>query len=298
MKLFVSYHRSDQAKVDQLVGELRQRGHSVWTDQQLYVAQVWWSEILAQIRRVDAVVLALSPAYLASDACAAERAYAAACHRPLVQVQVEPVDVLTLPVDLAAIQRAASLPELIDELRLLPDDPPPPPRPLPEEPLAPVSRYALLRDEICNGPLDVGRQFSIVAELYLYSRSADPAAQAAGRKLLSDVGGSPYLFAAPMRLLIELPGTDEKGSSPWTAILGAALGGIGLTNLLIVIGFYRIVPRPLDFVTPNVVLALLGAILCSFALRRHLVSALIGLAVCLVSIAGAAYNLLKYFHKI
>jgi hypothetical protein len=297
MKLFVSYHRSDHTAVERLVDELRRRQHTVWTDQQLYVAQVWWSEILDQIKQVDAVVLAVSPAYLASQACAAERAYASACRRPLVPFAVVPVSDLAWPADLAAIQHVESVRELIDELRLLPPTPPLP-RPLPERPAAPFSRYALLRDEICTQPLDVGRQFGIVAELYLYSRSAEPAAEAAGHQLLNDVSRSAYLYAAPMRLLEELRRPVGSTSPPWPAILGAALGGIGFANLLIVIGIYRIVPRPWDFVTPNVALALLGAALCCFALRRHLPSALIGLSVCFVSIAAAAINMLKYFHKI
>ena len=297
MKLFVSYQRSDHNAVDRLVDELRRRQHTVWTDQQLYVAQVWWSEILDQIEQVDAMVLALSPAYLASQACAAERAYAAACRKPLIPIAVVPVSDVALPADLAPIQRVGTLPELIDELRLLPPTPSLP-RPLPERPGAPFSRYALLRDEICTQPLDVGRQFGIVAELYLYSRSSDPAAEAAGHQLLNDVGRSAHLYAAPMRLLEELRRPVERTSTPWAAIVGAALGGIGLTNLLIVVGTYRIVPKPLDFVTPNIVLALLGAVLCCFALRRHLASALIGLSVCLISVAGAALNLLKYFNKI
>ena len=161
----------------------------------------------------------------------------------------------------------------------------------------PFCRTSCCRTRMSTKRLEMEQQFGIIAELHLYSRSPDPAerAWAAGSSTMS--AKSPHLFAAPARLLQEW--REEKApTTPWTAILGAALGGIGLTNLLIVIGVYRIVPRPLDFVTPNVVLALLGAILCSFALRRHLVSALIGLAVCLVSIAGAAYNLLKYFHKI
>jgi hypothetical protein len=173
------------------------------------------------------------------------------------------------------------------------------PNPRPKRPVTPILPYVLLRDEICTTNLEMSRQFGIIGELRLFSRSSDAAEQDAGRRLLEDVAKSPYLYAAPARLLEELRwGPIERASPPWTAILGATLGGIGFTNLLIVIGTYRVVPRPWDFVTPNVALALLGAVLCCFALRRHLPSAVIGLSVCFVSVAAAAINMLKYFHKI
>jgi len=296
MKLFVSYNRDDRTAVNRIVAELRSHQHEVWTDEHLTAAQTWWTKILDRIEEADAVVLALSPAYLSSEACTRERRYAADCHRPLVPVGVAPFLDVALPGELASIEYAKSQGELITALAALPETPALP-IPKPDRPPTPLLPYILLRDEICTKRLEMEQQFGIIAELHLYSRSPDPAERASGRWLLDDVAKSPHLFAAPARLLQEWR-PEETTTTPWTAILGAALGGIGLTNLLIVIGVYRIVPRPLDFVTPNVVLALLGAILCSFALRRHLVSALIGLAVCLVSIAGAAYNLLKYFHKI
>lgn len=296
MKLFVSYNRDDRTTVNRIVNELRRHQHVVWTDEHLSAAQTWWSKILDRIEDADAVVLALSPAYLASEACTRERRYAADCHKPLVPVGVAPFPDAALPVELAIIEYAKSSVELVTALREL-RPAPELPFPRPDRPKPPLLPYVLLRDEICTKKLEMEQQFGIIAELHLYSRSPDPAERASGRWLLDDVAKSPHLYAAPARLLQEWRPDDAK-ATPWTAILGAALGGIGLTNLLVVIGLYRIVPRPLDFVTPNVVLALLGAILCCFALRRHLLSALIGLAVCLVSIAGAAYNLLKYFNKI
>jgi hypothetical protein len=296
MKLFVSYNRDDRTTVNRIVAELRRHQHEVWIDESLTAAQTWWSKILDRIEEADAVVLALSPAYLAAEACNLERRYAAECHRPLVPVCVAPFPDVALPAELAGIQFAKSTAKLVTALAALPEAPALP-IPPPERPPTPLLPYILLRDEICTKKLEMERQFGIIAELHLYSRSPDPEESASGRWLLGDVAKSPHLYAAPARLLQEWH-PDDTPTTPWTAILGAALGGIGLTNLLIVIGVYRIVPRPLDFVTPNVVLALLGAVLCCFALRRHLLSALIGLAVCLVSIAGAAYNLLKYFHKI
>jgi len=296
MKLFVSYNREDRSTVNRLVAELRRNQHEVWTDEHLSAAQTWWSKILDRIEEADAVVLALSPAYLASEACSRERRYAADCHKPLVPVGVAPFPDVALPAELASIEYAKSPADLVAALRELPPTPELP-IPMPDRPKPPLLPYILLRDEICTKKLEMEKQFGIIAELHLYSRSRDPVERASGRWLLGDVAKSPHLYAAPARLLQELH-TDDTPTTPWTAILGAALGGIGLTNLLIVIGLYRIVPRPLDFVTPNVALVLLGVVLCCFALRRHLPSALVGLGVCLVSIAGAAYNLLKYFHKI
>jgi TIR domain len=297
MKLFVSYNRTDQEAVNRIVAELRRDQHEVWTDQQLYAAEAWWSKILGRIEEADAVVLALSPAYLASEACTRERQYAVACLKPLAPVRVAAFPDVALPADVANIQRAESPAALLAALRVL-EPAPEVPSPRPKRPATPILPYVLLRDEICTKNLEMSRQFGIVAELHLFSRSSDAAEQEAARRLLDDVAKSPYLYAAPARLLEELRGPVESPSPPWSAIVGAALGGIGFTNLLIVIGTYRVVPRPWDFVTPNVALALLGAILCCFALRRHLPSALIGLSVCFVSVAAAAINMLKYFHKI
>jgi TIR domain len=297
MKLFVSYNRTDQEAVNQIVAELRRHQHEVWTDQQLYAAEAWWSKILDRIEEADAVVVALSPAYLASEACTRERHYAATCRKPIAPVVVAPLPEVALPAELANIQRAPSPAALLAALRVL-TPAAAVSSPGPERPAIPILPYVLLRDEICTKNLEMGRQFGIIGELHLFSRSSDPAEREAGGRLLDDVAKSPYLYAAPARLLTELTERVERTAPPWTAILGAALGGIGFTNLLIVIGIYRIVPKPWDFVTPNVALALLGAVLCCFALRRHLPSASIGLSVCFVSIAAAAINMLKYFHKI
>lgn len=298
MKLFVSYNRTDQEAVNRIVAELRRDRHEVWTDQQLYAAEAWWSKILDRIEEADAVVLALSPAYLASEACTSERLHAAACLKPLAPVKVAAFPDVALPAELANIQYAETPEALVAALRVL-KPAPEAPNPRPKRPVTPILPYVLLRDEICTTNLEMSRQFGIIGELHLFSRSSDAAEQEAGRRLLEDVAKSPYLYAAPARLLEELRwGPIERASPPWTAILGATLGGIGFTNLLIVIGTYRVVPRPWDFVTPNVALALLGAVLCCFALRRHLPSAVIGLSVCFVSVAAAAINMLKYFHKI
>jgi len=66
-----------------LLHGVRHLRHQVWVDERLSGGQAWWDEILAQLRSCDAMLIAISPALLESQASALERQYAA--HRGSVQ---------------------------------------------------------------------------------------------------------------------------------------------------------------------------------------------------------------------
>lgn len=303
MKIFVSYHRSDQQAVARLVVKLQGHGHSVWSDAELYGGQLWWSEILDQIEQSDAVILALSPAFLRSIACARERHYAFKLGKSLFPIEVAPVNERALPEDLQGIMLTDSAGKLADALSLLPPAPPLP-DPMPTRPTPPISEYALMRDRICAGQLDRGEQFAIIAELLLLSRSDDSADRHAAHELLDDINRSMYLFAGPARLLQKFKEPSPQPapavaapvikSTPWRAIIGAAIGSIGITSLFILVGMYRILPKPYELVVPNAALAGIGALLCSLDMRHHPRSAKLGLVICAISVFAASLDLVLH----
>jgi hypothetical protein len=163
MKLFVSYARQNRPAVDSLLRRIQQLGHETWVDSKLEGGQAWWNEILEEIRACDAFVFSLSEASVESEACNAERAYAAALGKTIVPVAVAPVRTQLLPPDVAGIQIVDySKPgedSAIELARALTGLEPSPPLPesLPEPPPVPtsylsdlgarVSRPSLTRDE-------------------------------------------------------------------------------------------------------------------------------------------------------
>lgn len=66
-RVFVSYARSDQARVQPLVAALSGRGYRVWWDRQISAGAAFTREIEASLRAADAVVVVWSAAAVASD---------------------------------------------------------------------------------------------------------------------------------------------------------------------------------------------------------------------------------------
>jgi len=73
LQLFCSYAREDREGVRALLDGVRHLRHQVWVDERLSGGQAWWDEILAQLRKCDAMLIAVSPALLESQASALER---------------------------------------------------------------------------------------------------------------------------------------------------------------------------------------------------------------------------------
>jgi len=70
LQLFCSYAREDREGVRALLDGVRHLRHQVWVDERLSGGQAWWDEILAQLRKCDAMLIAVSPALLESQASA------------------------------------------------------------------------------------------------------------------------------------------------------------------------------------------------------------------------------------
>ena len=62
MDVFLSYARDDADAVGQLHRRRRTSPPLAWFDRELSGGQVWWDEILTQIRSCSLFVIALSPA--------------------------------------------------------------------------------------------------------------------------------------------------------------------------------------------------------------------------------------------
>ncbi len=92
-RVFISYSRSDRRRnrraVTDLVGALDAAGFTVWRDSELIGGQIWWNEILRQLRLADAVVAVVSPRWAKSPACRSEFDYATAVDRIVIPVQVD-----------------------------------------------------------------------------------------------------------------------------------------------------------------------------------------------------------------
>ena len=169
--VFVSYTRKDQARVTTLLTGLRRLGYEVWFDQELSGGQEWWETILGQIRGCDAVLLAVSPAGLESDACRAEIGYARQVGKAVLPVMVEAVLPALLPRDLAQLQlvdytgrNQNEAFELLAALKTLPA-PGPVPDPLPEPPTLPLSYVNRISEKVDKPTLDQDEQFAVVGGL-------------------------------------------------------------------------------------------------------------------------------------
>ena len=104
MKVFVSYARDDKPAADHVVARLAEIDHQPWADERLSGGQRWWDVILVAIQQADVVVIILSPASLASQACRLERDYAARLGKNLLPVKVAPISVSALPADLSSVR--------------------------------------------------------------------------------------------------------------------------------------------------------------------------------------------------
>lgn len=213
-RLFITYAREDRELVQQLRGGLERLRHEVWVDDRLSVGQEWWAEILEQVRRCDALIVALSPALLESQASATERAYARQLGKVLLPVSVRPVPPELLPADLARLQivdyctpGAPAAFELADALAHVPPSPPLP-EPLPPDPEIPLSYLTDLAARVQASTLSVDDQLALVGRLEtaLGKRSErEPA-----RELLLALQRRDDLYHVPARQIERVLAEDEQ----------------------------------------------------------------------------------------
>ena len=171
MRVFVSYARRDRATVDALLQDIRRARHDVWVDEELTGGQRWWDTILGTIRGADVFVIALSPDWLTSKACAAELQYAVACNRALLPIMVGRVSPQMAPPVVANAQ-------ILDYLERTPDaaislvtalslvrSAGAVPQPLPEAPPVPMSYMNTYRERVDELNLTFQQQSLLLSEL-------------------------------------------------------------------------------------------------------------------------------------
>jgi hypothetical protein len=201
-KLFISYSRSDQVQARLLAADLEDLSHSVWLDAELAGGQLWWEQILKEIRGCEIFVVVMSKASVVDSlACKREFQYAADLQKPILPVLVaEDVSVSLLPAELQKVQFVNyqhrdinSIKALARALQALPLGKELP-EPLPPAPEPPISYLASLSHQIDLASfLDLDTQSRIVIELK--SSLRDPATALDAQLLLKRLRGRHDLFA-------------------------------------------------------------------------------------------------------
>ena len=170
MAVFVSYSSRDEAAVGTLLKALQRAREQVWLDEDLEVGESWWRTILEQIRDCDVFLFAVSDRSLESKPCQAELKYAQDLGKPVLPVQIGPVEaVRTHP--LAAIQwidyRKPTVDtgiELITRVKAQRAERVPLPDPLPVEPAMPFE-YLMRLASMLNGPMSLQDQSALLSAL-------------------------------------------------------------------------------------------------------------------------------------
>ncbi|MHB8624612.1 MAG: toll/interleukin-1 receptor domain-containing protein [Aggregatilineales bacterium] len=97
MIVFISYSSKNRLLVNDLATLLATRGYEVRYDQQHKGGQLWWAEILKNIRECDVFLYALSRDCIVSSPCREESNYANALMRYILPVMIKPVDFKRIP---------------------------------------------------------------------------------------------------------------------------------------------------------------------------------------------------------
>ena len=179
MTVFLSYAHQDVGLVSALRQDLEDMGQSVWFDESLHGGQIWWDEILRQVRECQVFVLAVSVHSLESEACLSEWEYAINLNRPFLPVRIDQTDWTKAPEKMRQSQHieytsgtAESAKALAKALHSVPASVPLPevmPTP-PPTPLSYHERYAKL---FASEPLHVDEQVAYFVRLTIDADSAN-----------------------------------------------------------------------------------------------------------------------------
>jgi hypothetical protein len=168
--VFVSYSSRDRLALDNLVAALRRTQLPVWVDEQLGGGEAWWNTILEQIRGCEVFIVALSRNYLGSKPCLAELGYAQELGRPVLPVQIVPVNVRVNP--LGALQvidyqnpTVETGIELIMAVQARRGQVCPLPEPLPEPPPVPFAYLIRLAATMAGAELSPAQQLELLSQL-------------------------------------------------------------------------------------------------------------------------------------
>jgi hypothetical protein len=257
--LFVSHSGQDRAAVEALAASLRRAGQQVWLDGQPG-DDTWWATILEQIRGCDVFVLALSDYSLTSRRCQAELAYAQGLRRPILPVQIAPIDntrnnpVPDRPIIDYQHPNADTGIALIAAVNALAAQAAPPPDPLPPEPAAPSADLMRLSAMIAAPELDPGAQTQLVADLKaaLDADGDDPTARRDTAALLHQLHDRPdttwttrtdieALLASLKSVVPQAPIRPPRSIKPW--IIAGVIAAPALAAVVAVIAAFVIL-RP------------------------------------------------------
>ncbi len=124
-RLFISSSLADRSITSKLADYLRRAYDEVWYDANRYGGEVWWEDILWNIKASDIFIYLLSPASVAAAYCRAEYAEAQRLHKQILPVVIRagthvPPDLVELqPVDLSNGLTSAKVGELLAALKQL-----------------------------------------------------------------------------------------------------------------------------------------------------------------------------------
>jgi hypothetical protein len=93
-RVFISCSRADQALAAKLADYLRRAYDEVWFDEHRYGGEVWWDEILWNIRACDLFIYLVSPESVRAAYCQAEYAEAVRLRKQILPVVIRPMTVI------------------------------------------------------------------------------------------------------------------------------------------------------------------------------------------------------------
>jgi serine/threonine kinase PknH len=171
MGLFISYSSRDGAALAPVTAALRRAHLVAWLDEELTGGEAWWNAILEQIRNCEVFIVALSKNYLESKPCQAELRYAQELDRPILPVQIGPLDSMRVN-PLASVQvidyqnpTIDTGIELISAVHARRANVSPLPSPLPEPPPVPFAYLLRLNNAIVAPELTAAEQAQLFSDL-------------------------------------------------------------------------------------------------------------------------------------
>jgi hypothetical protein len=220
MTVFVSYARQDASAVESLV-EALEAGHiDVWFDRDLNGGDIWWDAILAHVREASLFLFALSENSKASKPCRAELAYAKALMRPILPVQVGPLDSLAKnPVAERQIVQfspgSAKLAfALYSNILTVSRTIVPLPSPLPAAPELPLRYLVEIEGQLDSNELSYENQLKVVSSLHLKLKvETDEDVRDQIVRTLEKLRAKPYR-AAQTEIEIEAVLRDHRARGP------------------------------------------------------------------------------------
>ena len=185
MGLFISYSSRDGAALAKVTAALRRAHIEAWLDEELTGGEAWWNAILEQIRNCEVFIVALSKNYLESKPCQAELRYAQELNRPILPVQIGPLDSMRVN-PLASVQAIdyqnpsiESGIELIAAVHARKANAGQLPSPLPEPPPVPFAYLMRLDTAIAAPDLTAAEQAQLFSDLKsgLHTDGNEPSAR-------------------------------------------------------------------------------------------------------------------------